>query len=61
MLTIYGWLPWFRPKLLETEAAQNNMVEMINSPDMNPKIPDVKKIPVTISLNLLFEGFIVAS
>jgi hypothetical protein len=36
--------------LLKMVAAPNSMVERINSPDMKPNTPVVKKRPVAISL-----------
>ena len=46
--------------LLDMVAAPNSMVEMINSPDINPNTPVVKKSPVTMSLYRLFDLFIFA-
>ncbi len=46
--------------MLKIEAAPNNIVEITNSPDIKPKMPVVKKKPVTISLYRLFDLFIFA-
>ena len=41
-------------------AAPNSIVEIINSPDIKPNTPVVKKRPVTMSLYRFFDLFIFA-
>ena len=49
-----------KSKLLEIVAAPNSMVEIMNSPDMKPNTPVVKKTPVMMSLYRLVDLFMVA-
>ena len=50
-----------KSRLLDREAAPNNIVDSTNSPDMKPNMPIVKNRPVMISLYKFCDLFMVES